>query len=245
MTPRVNGFVAVSAAVAVCAVGGGARGPAVAAAAGPGSGVIAGKVSFSGAAPAPQKVKLAADPRCAALHPAGLDRQPVKVKDGGLADVLVYVKSGVDGPYTAPAEPFLLDQAGCEYHPSMVAVMVGQPLKIRNSDDTLHNIHPKPTLNREFNVGQPRKGMEVTRTFDQPEVMIPTGCDVHPWMRSYISVLPHPFFAVTGEDGSYEIKGLPDGDYEVEAVHGHLKSVTGKTSVKDGRAAKLDLSFGG
>jgi hypothetical protein len=64
-------------------------------------------------------------------------------------------------------------------------------------------------------------------------------------MRSYISVLPHPFFAVTGEDGSYEIKGLPDGDYEVEAVHGQLKSVTGKTSVKDGRAARLDLAFKG
>jgi hypothetical protein len=210
-----------------------------------GSGAIAGKVSFAGAVPPAQKVKLAADPKCVALHPGGLEKQPVKVKDGGLADVLVYVKSGLGGSFPAPAEPLVLDQAGCEYHPHIVVVRVGQPLKIRNSDDTLHNIHPRPTVNKEFNIGQPRKGMEVTRSFDQPEVMIPTGCDVHPWMRSYISVMPHPFFAVTREDGSYEIKGLPDGEYEVEAVHGVLKSVTGKIGVKDGKPAKLDLAFKG
>jgi hypothetical protein len=210
-----------------------------------GSGAVAGKVSFSGAVPPAQKVKLAADPKCVALHPGGLEKVPVKVKDGGLADVLVYVKSGLDGAFPAPTEPLLLDQVGCEYHPTVVVVRVGQPLKIRNSDDTLHNIHPRPTLNKEFNVGQPRKGMEVTRSFDQPELMIPTGCDVHPWMRSYISVLPHPFFAVTREDGTYEIKGLPDGEYEVEAVHGVLKSVTGKVRVKDGKPGKLDLAFKG
>jgi hypothetical protein len=209
------------------------------------TGAIAGKVSFAGAVPAPQKVKLGADPKCAALHAGGLDRQPVKVKNGGLADVLVYVKSAVAGAPAAPAEPLLLDQVGCEYRPHMVVVRVGQPLKIRNSDDTLHNIHPRPTVNREFNIGQPRKGMEVTRTFDQAEVMIPTGCDVHPWMRSYISVLAHPFFALTGEDGSYEIKGLPDGEYEVEAVHGQLKSTTGKVTVKGGQASKLDFAFKG
>ena len=127
------------------------------------------------------------------------------------------------------------------YHPSMVVVMVGQPLRIRNSDDTLHNIHPRPTVNKEFNIGQPRKGMETTRTFDKPELMIPTVCDVHPWMRSYISVVSHPFFAVTGEDGSYEIKGLPEGEYEIEAVHGLLKTVTGKVTVKAGKATVLNL----
>lgn len=208
-----------------------------------GSGAIAGKVSFSGTAPPPQKVKLSADPRCAAIHKDGLKRQPVKVKDGGLADVLVYVKSGIGASYSAPAEPFLLDQIGCEYHPSMAVVMVGQPLRIRNSDDTLHNIHPRPTVNKEFNIGQPRKGMEVTRSFEKPELMIPTGCDVHPWMRAYISVLAHPFFAVTNEDGSYEIKALADGEYEAEAVHSQLKSVTGKVSVKAGKMSTLNLTL--
>ena len=125
----------------------------------------------------------------------------------------------------------------------MIVLMVGQPLRIRNSDDTLHNIHPRPIINKEFNIGQPRKGMEVTRSFEKAELMIPTGCEVHPWMRAYISVLAHPFFSLTEEDGSYEIKALPDGDYDVEAVHSQLKSATGQVSVKDGRTSKLDLSL--
>lgn len=207
-----------------------------------GSGAIAGKVSFSGKVPPAQKVQLSADPRCAAMHKHTLKREPVKVKDGGLADVLVYVKSRIGGEYPAPAEPVLLDQVGCMYDPSVVVVMVGQPLRIRNSDDTLHNIHPRPSVNKEFNIGQPRQGMVTTRSFEKPELMIPTVCDVHPWMRAYISVFNHPFFAVTGEDGSYEIKALPEGEYEIEAVHGLLKPRTGTVSVKDGRTSTLDLS---
>jgi hypothetical protein len=222
-----------------------AAGPAAAgtSAGATGSGAIAGTVSFSGTAPPPQTAKLSADPKCAAFHKGGLKSQPIKVKNGGLADVLVYVKSGIGASYSAPAEPLLLDQIGCAYHPSMAVVMVAQPLRIRNSDDTLHNIHPRPSVNKEFNIGQPRKGMEVTRSFEKPELMIPTGCDVHPWMRAYISVLAHPFFAVTDEDGSYEIKALPDGEYEVEAVHSQLKRVTGKVSVKAGKTSTLDLTL--
>ncbi len=217
---------------------------APAAASGAGSGAIAGKVSFEGAAPAATKVKLSADPKCAAMHKEGLERQTIKVKDGGLADALVYVKSGLSGSYAAPAEAVVLDQQGCDYHPHMVVMQAGQGLKIRNSDDTLHNIHPKPQLNTEFNVGQPRKGMESSKNFDKPEVMIPVGCDVHPWMRAYISVLSHPFFAVTKEDGSYEIKGLPAGEYEVEVLHGKVKGTTQKVGVKDG-AAKADFNLKG
>ncbi len=210
---------------------------------GEGSGTIAGKVSFTGTVPPVQKVKLTADPRCAAMHKEGLDRQTIRVKAGGVADVLVYVKAGLSGTYTAPAEPAVMDQVGCDYSPRMIVAMAGQPLKIQNSDDTLHNVHPRPKVNKEFNIGQPRKGMVSTKTFDKPELMIPTGCDVHPWMRAYISVLSHPFHAVTGEDGGYEIKGLPDGEYEVEAVHSELESLSGKASVKGGAMARLDLSF--
>ena len=150
----------------------------------------------------------------------------------------MYVKSGLTGTYPPPTEAVELDQQGCKYKPHMVALQVGQPLKIQNNDDTLHNIHPRPAVNQEFNIGQPRKGMESTKTFDKKEVMIPVGCDVHPWMRSYISVLDNPFFAVTDEDGKFEIKGLPAGEYEIEAVHEKLKSQTGKITVKDGRGGQ-------
>lgn len=215
-----------------------------AAPAGP-AGSITGKVTFAGTVPPAEKVKTSADPKCAAMHKDGLEKQTIVVKDGGLAHAFVYLKSGVTGSYPPPATPVLLDQQGCTYHPHVVGVQVGQDITIRNSDDTLHNIHPRPTVNAEFNIGQARKGMEATRKFDKEEVMIPVGCDVHPWMRSYISVLNHPFFAVTGEDGTYEIKNVPPGDYEVEVYHEKLKTQSGKVTVKGGEPAKVDLAYQG
>jgi plastocyanin len=223
----------------------GAAAPAAPAATGKGTASVAGKISFDGTVPPAEKVKVNADPKCAAMHKDGLEKQPVQVKDGGLADVLVYVKGGLTGTYPAPTDAVLLDQQGCTYHPHIVVVQVGQPLKIKNSDDTLHNIHPRPKDNPEFNVGQPRQGMESEKTFDKEEVMIPVGCDVHPWMRSYITVLSHPFYAVTKDDGTFEIKGLPAGTYDIEATHEKLKTMSGKVTVKDGEAAKLDLTFKG
>ncbi|HEY6552608.1 MAG TPA: carboxypeptidase regulatory-like domain-containing protein [Vicinamibacteria bacterium] len=208
-----------------------------------GTASIAGKVSFEGTVTPGEKVKLNADPKCAEMHKGGMERQPIKVVDGGLAEVLVYVKSPVSGTYPAPAEPVSLDQKGCDYSPHMVTVQAGQGIKIRNSDDTLHNIHPRPTINEEFNFGQAKQGMEKVQTFDKPEVMIPVGCDVHPWMRAYVSVFSHPFYTVTKDDGTFEIKGLPAGEYEVEAIHGKLKGQTQKVTVKSGEAVALNFAY--
>lgn len=212
---------------------------------GTGTASVSGKISFDGTVPPAEKVKVGADPKCQAMHPNGLEKQAIQVKDGGLANVLVYVKSGIGGTYPAPTEPVVLDQHGCNYIPHVVVLQAGQPLKIRNSDDTLHNIHPRPTVNEEFNIGQPKQGMESTKSFDKPEIMFPVGCDVHPWMRAFMAVMSHPFHAVTAEGGSFTIKGLPAGEYEIEAVHEKLKTMTGKVTVKDGEAAKLDLTFKG
>jgi hypothetical protein len=206
-------------------------------------GTVTGKISFTGTVPPAVKRKLIEDSTCAAMHKDGLELQSIRVKDNGVAEVLVYVKTGLTGQYAPPAESVLIDQRGCQWFPRMVAVMAGQPLKIRNSDDTSHNVHPHPRINKEFNIMQPRKGMEATKTFDKPELMIPLGCAAHPWMEAYISVLAHPFFFVTGEDGRFEIKGLPDGEYEIEAMHGELKSLTGRVTVKGAAPAKLNLTY--
>lgn len=210
-----------------------------------GTATVAGKVTYNGAAPEAETIKMTADPQCKNLHPDGLERAAFDVaEDGGVAGVVVYVK-GISGSYPAPAEAMLLDQSGCTYHPRMVALQVGQDLTIKNSDETLHNIHPRPSKNQEFNVGQPRQGMETTKKFTEAEMMIPVGCDVHPWMRAYISVFSNPFFAVTGPDGSFSIGDLPAGEYEVEAVHPQLETVSGTVTVADGETATLDLAYGG
>jgi hypothetical protein len=216
-----------------------------AAPAGAGTGSISGKVSFEGTVPPAEKVKVTADPVCQAAHKEGLEKQAILVKDGGLANVVVYVKTGATGTYPTPTEPVELNQTGCTYDPHVVALQVGQPLEIVNSDPTLHNIHPRPKNNPEFNMGQPKKGMKAERKFDKAEVLIPVGCDVHPWMRSYIAVLANPFFAVTKEDGTFEIKGLPAGEYEIDAVHEKAKGDPQKVTVKSGEAAKLNFTLKG
>ena len=205
---------------------------------------ISGRVSFAGTPPAPSRVKVSGDPSCERMHPDGYEIVTVDVADGGLANALVWLKSGVAGQHPAPAEPVLLDQRGCVFLPRVLAVRPGQPIKIRNSDDALHNIHPRPRANAEFNIGQPRRGMESQRTFDRQEIMIPVGCDVHPWMRAYVSVIDHPFFAVTRPDGRYEISGVPPGDYEIEVVHETLGSQKHSVTVKAGEGASADFVFG-
>ena len=132
---------------------------------------------------------------------------------------------------SSPENAVVLDQQGCKYRPHVIGIQVGQPLEVRNSDATLHNVHAVPKVNREFNFGQPTKGMKSTRTFDKVEVMVPFRCDVHGWMNAYAGVLAHPFFAVSKADGSFEIKGLPAGSYTIEVWHEQLGTQTTKVTV--------------
>jgi plastocyanin len=176
-------------------------------------------------------------------NPNGAERKQIDGKNGGLAGVIVSIKTKVTGSAPAKTAPVVLDQAGCMYTPGVIALQVGQPLKMRNSDETLHNIHPRPVVNPGFNVGQPRKGMETEKKFDKAETIFPVSCDVHPWMRSYIAVFDHPYFTITKDDGTFEIAGVPPGEYEIEAQHPTLKIMTGKVVVKAGAAGKADITF--
>ena len=112
-----------------------------------------------------------ADAFCKAAHAAPVYAQEVVVNSNGtLQHVIVYVKEGVSGSYPPPRQAVLLDQKGCQYYPHVFGIQTGQPLTIKNSDGTLHNIHALPTKNAEFNIGQPFQGMETVKKFDQPEV---------------------------------------------------------------------------
>jgi len=194
--------------------------PAAAAAAPAGGAAIAGTVKLDGAAPPMEKIRMDADNYCKSQHSAPVESQQVVDNNGSLQWVLVYVKSGLPAgaSYAAPSDPVVLDQDGCMYKPHVFGVRAGQPVKIVNSDATLHNIHPLPAVNTAFNIGMPLKGMSQTKTFDKPELPpFHIKCDVHKWMSAYCGVFDNPFFTVTDASGNFKISGLPAGTYVVES----------------------------
>lgn len=209
-----------------------------------GSASITGAIRFVGTAPTRDKVKMDADPVCQQQHSTPVLSEEVAVNDNGaLKNVLVYVKEGAKGSFPAPATPVKLDQAGCWYAPRVFGIQAGQPLEIVNSDATLHNVNAKPLLNAPFNIAQPVKGMKTTKTFAKPELGVKFKCNVHPWMSAYAGVFDHPFFSVSGADGSFAITGLPAGTYTIEAWHEKYGAQTQTVTVADGESATIELTF--
>jgi plastocyanin len=204
------------------------------------AGRVTGKITLLGVAPKPAVVLTKSDPYCMAAPV--LTEDVVVSPEGGLQNVFVYVKDGLGNlKFPVPATSVVLGQDGCRYVPHVVGIQVGQTLDIVNGDDTLHNIHAVPTLNGEFNKPQQFKGFRNTHVFNTVEVMVPFKCDVHKWMSAYVGVLDHPFFAVSGKDGSFTIEGRPPGTYTIEAVHEKYGRQTQKVTL----AAKgsQDVSF--
>jgi len=210
-----------------------------------GGAVISGKVALAGTAPAPAKLQMAADPVCMQQHSAAVTAQDVVANNGMLQWVLVYVKEGLTGSFPVPAESVVVNQTGCMYQPHVFGIQVGQKLEIVNNDSTLHNINCQAKTNKKFNIAQPVKGMKTTKSFDQPELGVPFKCNVHPWMSAHAGVFSHPFFAVTGADGTFSIKGLPAGTYTIEAWQEKLGTQSQKVTVADGESKELNFSFSG
>ncbi len=206
---------------------------------------VTGKVKFTGASPVMAKIDMSDEPKCKAKYQAPPTKEDVVVgASGSLANVFVYVKAGLPASYTAPAPsaPVVLDQDGCRYKPHVLGIMVGQTLQIKNSDGILHNIKAKGVKNRPFNISQPT-AMVSPRTFTAAEVMMSVECNVHGWMKASVGVLPHPFFAVTGPDGSFSIKGLPPGTYTIEAWHEKYGVQTATVTVAGPQAKTADFTF--
>ncbi|MCE2542569.1 MAG: carboxypeptidase regulatory-like domain-containing protein [Acidobacteria bacterium] len=239
--------------LAAAACGGGSDAPAEsampAAAAPPAfdpatAGSVMGMITLEGTPPAAETIRMNSDPACAELASDTETEYYVVGGSGGLGNVFVYVKEGLEGrSFPVPDEPAMIDQVGCRYTPHVFGMRVGQTLKIRNSDATLHNIHATPAANPEFNMGQPIQGMEFDRTFEAAEVMVPFKCDVHGWMNAYVGVLDHPYFAVTGDDGNFDISELPPGDYVVEAWHEELGTQMQNVTVGEGGTAEVSFTF--
>ena len=197
---------------------------------------ITGKITYEGKAPAPKKINMTAVQACAAQHPQGVTEETMVVgKNKELANVVVSLKNPPGGG-KAPTEPAVLDQKGCQYHPHVVGVMVGQKVLAKNSDPFLHNIHGLPEENQGFNFGQNNidNGRDITSNFKTPEYFR-VKCDVHPWMAAYFAVFKHPYFGVTKEDGTFTIPNVADGSYEVTLWHEKLGEQEAKVTVKGGK----------
>jgi hypothetical protein len=206
------------------------------------AGTITGKVLVEGTLPENTVIKTSSDPACGSGE---LRSETYVVDNGGLKNVFVYIKDGLGNKYVfdTPTEPVKIDQKGCHYTPHVVGVRTTQPLEVINSDNTLHNVHGMPKANPEFNQGQMIAGMKNDFTFNAPEVLIPLKCDVHSWMNAYIGVVDHPYFAVTGDGGAFELRGVPPGTYSVEAVHEKLGRVSLPVTLGDKDSKELTFTF--
>jgi hypothetical protein len=208
------------------------------------AGDITGKVTVKGTPP-PEKT-IAYDETCSALHPTvPTTRHWVVGKDHGLANVFIYISKGLEGKtFTPPTTPVDLEQVGCNFQPYVFGVMVGQPVRIKNGDPLMHNIHalPKVDGNNEFNFAQPSQGdindTKWIESIKKPEVMVKVKCDVHAWMFAYGGVVDNPYFAVSDADGNFKIANVPAGKYTLTAyhlkAHGNKPGETQEITVADG-----------
>jgi plastocyanin len=207
-------------------------------------GSLRGQVTFEGPLPDIKRSAVKSFSECAVFHKGKVITPDVLITEGKLQNVFIYVKEGLEGMFfNPPSKPAVLDQLGCFYEPHVLGVQVGQKILIKNSDPTLHNVHAKPKLQREFNIGMPVIGMQVTKMFQKAEVMIPLSCDVHSWMKMYVGVLPHPYFAVSQENGKFMIKDLPEGKYTLEAWHEVFGTKSQIVNIQAGEITISDIIF--
>ena len=183
---------------------------------------LTGSVKYKGKS-MPKKpstqLNMNADPICGSSHKDPVYMQSLIVNDNAtLKNVIVYLKD-IKYKGEAPDTQAVLDQKGCMYSPHVQAIQTGQELLIKNSDATLHNIHSMPKINPVFNFAMPKVVKEKSIKIEKAEHAMYVKCDVHPWMKAYISVFDHPYFSVTDDSGRYQIDNVPPGTYEVVAWH--------------------------
>jgi plastocyanin len=212
------------------------------------AGILKGTIHYTGRKPTPRIIDMDQDLDCAHMHKGGKrpDEDLVVNPNGTLAGVFVYVKSGLEGKaFEPPASPVTIDQKGCWFTPRVLGIQTGQILSVTNSDPVTHNIHPVAQVNREWNHSQAEGDAPLARKFSKPEIMVPVKCNIHRWMHAYIGVLEHPYFAVTGSDGSFEIVNLPPGNYTVAAWQEKLGAQEQPATLAASGKTELSFTFKG
>lgn len=205
------------------------------------AGAISGVVLFEGEPPERAPLRRDTDPFCQTSARLSED---VVVTRGKLKDVVVRIQNGAAGKHAAPAQPIVIDQKECMYAPRVVGMVAGQRIAVRNSDGTFHNVHG--TLEGKLLWNKPQAAEAPELALDaaaRPGQVVDVVCDVHPWMHAYVAVHDHPYFAVTGEDGAFQITGLPPGRYTLEAWHPTLGQKSMTVRIGTGAKAKVTARF--
>ena len=210
---------------------------------------ITGAVTFVGTPPPERPITpLKEDPTCGKFY-TGMPTTHFFVvgPNKELADVVVMLK-GISGKSTGASAPaVVIDQKGCLYEPQIAAIQTGQKVLIRNSDPVMHNVHTLPAVsgNKEDNQAQMQGAPDITMSFPAAESFLKFKCDVHPWMFAWVTVVDHPYFAVTGKDGTFKISNVPPGKYTISALHRKAapNGVDKNVEVKDGESAKVDFAL--
>ncbi len=206
---------------------------------------ITGTVTFAGTPPALRPIDMSAAPACVKANPTPVvPPELVTGANGGLANVVVYVKSGLGHyRYPAPQTPVILDQKNCMYTPHVLALMVDQPFEVANSDPTMHNVHVMTRHNRQWSSSQPVASAPLKSTFERPEFAIPVLCNIHPWMRAYVFAFDQPYFAITSTDGAFAIKNLPPGTYTIEAWHEQHQTLDWTVTLAPKESKSISFTF--
>ena len=199
---------------------------------------ITGTVSFTGQVPERAKVPITID-----QYICGKDKEPDDLVLGpkrGVQSAVVWIDDPPAGArWPAELPKVEMDQRGCVFAPRVVVVPVGGTVDFLNSDRLLHNLHSLSKDNPSFNRTQPR-GRTIPVTFTKPELVTIT-CDLHSWMKSWVVVAEHPYYAVTDAAGAYRIAGVPPGKYRLRMWHEVLGELAREVEVgAQGGAASFE-----
>jgi hypothetical protein len=210
------------------------------------TGTIKGLVRLSGRPPGNAVIRMGMDPMCAKVYAGKRPVNEVVVVTsaaGGLGNVFVKLEGSF--PSTpVPAQPVVVDQRGCFYVPRMIGARVGQLLRIKNSDNLLHNVHSQSTKSNTFNVGQPIVGMQYDFRLKDEEIL-ELKCDVHRWMTAFVGVVNHPYFAVSDLTGAFEIDNVPAGTYTIQGWHERYGPLRQTVRVGPGAATMVNFTYTG
>lgn len=209
------------------------------------TGTIRGHVKLMGDLPGNAVIRMGRDPKCNQMNRGKLvvNELVAASKDGSLANVFVKLQGNF--PQTpVPTTPVVINQNSCIYQPRVIGARIGQTLEVKNNDELMHNVHSITTRSNSFNTSQPKAGMVFMYKLKDEE-MLHLMCDIHSWMTAYVGVVPHPYFAVTGPDGSYEIRSVPAGMRTISFWHEVYGMQTSMVNVKAGAVATVDFSYAG